>query len=102
MQVEQDSAEASNFRFDNKVNGMTEDTAKRSIDWLLRTDVTDKLADGGISTLNIVVDAGTEPSPPSGMRLPMLAELLPTITSTSRPCSNRMNIPNTRTTMSLT
>ena len=70
MQVEQDSAEASNSRFDNKVNGMTEDTAKRSIDWLLRTDVTDKLADGGISTLNIVVDAGTEPSPPSGMRLP--------------------------------
>ena len=89
------------WAFDNKVKGMTEDTAKRSIDWLhgtgcrvlaymggepllrpdliqrityyaakkdfwiylptnarlLRIDVIDKLADAGISTFNIAVDA---------------------------------------------
>src|ERR1700722_16388882 len=89
------------WAFDNKVKGMTEDTAKRSIDWLhstgcrvlaymggepllrpdlihrityyaarknfwiylptnarlLRTDVIDRLADAGISTFNIAVDA---------------------------------------------
>jgi sulfatase maturation enzyme AslB (radical SAM superfamily) len=89
------------WAFDNKVKGMTEDTAKRSVDWLhgtgcrvlafmggepllrpdfihrityyaakkdfwiylptnarlLRTDVIDKLADAGMSTFNIAVDA---------------------------------------------
>ncbi len=89
------------WAFDNKVKGMSEDTAKRSIDWLhgtgcrvlaymggepllrpdfihrmtdyaakqgfwiylptnarlLRTDVIDKLADAGISTFNIAIDA---------------------------------------------
>ncbi|MDT8068573.1 MAG: radical SAM protein, partial [Terriglobia bacterium] len=89
------------WAFDNRVKGMTEDTAKRSIDWLhgtgcrvlaymggepllrpdfihrityyaakkdfwiylptnarlLRTDVIDKLADAGMSTFNIAVDA---------------------------------------------
>jgi len=89
------------WAFDNKVKGMSEDTAKRSIDWLhstgcrvlaymggepllrpdlihrityyaakknfwiylptnarlLRTDVIDKLADAGMSTFNIAVDA---------------------------------------------
>ena len=89
------------WAFDNKIKGMSEDTAKRSIDWLhgtgcrvlaymggepllrpdfihrityyaakkdfwiylptnarlLRTDVIDKLADAGVSTFNIAVDA---------------------------------------------
>jgi organic radical activating enzyme len=89
------------WAFDNKVKGMSEDTAKRSVDWLhgtgcrvlaymggepllrldfihkityyaakknfwiylptnerlLRTDVIDKLADAGLSTFNIAVDA---------------------------------------------
>jgi MoaA/NifB/PqqE/SkfB family radical SAM enzyme len=87
------------WAFDNKVKGMTEDTAKRSVDWLLgtgcrvlafmggeplmrpdlihriyaakngfwiylptnaqllRTHVIDKLADAGLATFNIAVDA---------------------------------------------
>jgi hypothetical protein len=69
------------WAFDNKVKGMTEDTAKRSIDWLhgtgcrvlaymggeplLRPDPHpahhllrgQELADAGISTFNIAVDA---------------------------------------------
>jgi MoaA/NifB/PqqE/SkfB family radical SAM enzyme len=89
------------WAFDNKVKGMSEDTAKRSVDWLhgtgcrvlaymggepllrpdfvhrityyaakknfwiylptnarlLRTNVVDKLADAGVSTFNIAVDA---------------------------------------------
>jgi MoaA/NifB/PqqE/SkfB family radical SAM enzyme len=58
--------------FDNKVKGMTEDTAKLSVDYaaqkgfwtylptnarLLRTDVIGKLADAGLATFNIAVDA---------------------------------------------
>jgi MoaA/NifB/PqqE/SkfB family radical SAM enzyme len=54
------------WAFDNKVKGMTEDTDAAKKDFwiylptnarLLRTNVIDKLADAGISTFNIAVDA---------------------------------------------
>ena len=61
------------WSYDNRVKGMTEDTARRAIDWLestpcrvlaptggeplLRPEVTDRLADAGIATINFAVDA---------------------------------------------
>jgi hypothetical protein len=60
------------WAFDNRVEGLTEDVARHSIDWLhstpcrvlalmggeplLRPDVIDRLADAGVATFNFAVD----------------------------------------------
>jgi sulfatase maturation enzyme AslB (radical SAM superfamily) len=64
------------WAFDNTVKGMTEDTARRAIDWLhsttcrvlalmggeplLRPEVIDRLADAGVATVNFAVDVVDE------------------------------------------